>query len=67
MNFFTEIDNYAEMAAIVNDPITCTQKCKNAYIILLKTKKFQSGLKEWDKKDRHDQTWDNFKTHFRNV
>ena len=38
--FFTEIDNYAEMAAIVNDPMTHTQKFKIAYIILLKTKKF---------------------------
>ena len=39
---------------------------QNAYIILLK-KKTRSGLKEWDKKDRHEQIWDNFKTHFCNV
>ena len=46
---FTEIDNYAEVANIVNDPITSTQKCKLSYIVLLNTKKFQSRLKEWDK------------------
>ena len=37
---FTKIDNYAEEANIVNNPITSTQKCKLAYIVLLNTKKF---------------------------
>ena len=55
------------MASIVDDPMTSTQKCKTAYIVLLKTKKFRSGLKEWDKKERQEQTWENFKTHFQNV
>ena len=64
---FTEIDSYAEIASIVDDPMTSTQECKIAYIALLNTKKFRSGLKEWDKKDRQHQTWENFKTHFRNV
>ena len=58
---FTKINNYAEMAAIVKDLMTQTQKCKIAYIILLKTKKFRSGLKEWDKKDRNQQMWESFK------
>ena len=35
---FTEIDNYAEIANIVNDPISSTQKYKLAYIVLLNTK-----------------------------
>ena len=48
---FTEIDNYAEVSNIINDPISSTQKCKLAYIVLLNTKKFRSGLKEWNKKD----------------
>ena len=61
---FTEIDSYAEIASIVDDPMTSAQKCKIAYIVLLNTKKFRSGLKEWDKKDRPHQTWENFKTHF---
>ena len=64
---FTEIDNYAEVVNIVNDPISSTQKCKLAYIVLLNTNFFCSGLKEWDKKDRQNQTWDEFKTHFRQV
>ena len=61
---FKEIDSYAETAAIVNDTMTNTQKCKIAYIVLLKTKKFRSGLKEWDKKERQQQTWEDFKLHF---
>ena len=48
---FTEIDSYAEIAAIVNDPMTNTQKCKIAKIVLLNTKKIRSGLKEWYKKE----------------
>ena len=66
-DFFTEIDCYAEIASIVDDPIKSTQKFKIAYIALLNTKKIRSGLKEWDKKDPQHQTWENFKTHFRNV
>ena len=40
---FIEIDSHAEIAAIVNDPMTNTQKCKIEYIVLLKTKNFRSG------------------------
>ena len=64
---FTKIDNYAEIAEIVNDSMTNTQKCKIAYIVLLKTKKIRSRLKEWDKKERQQQTWEDFKLHFQNV
>ena len=38
---FTEINNYADIATIVNDPITNTQKCKIAYIDLLNKKNFK--------------------------
>ena len=35
---FTKINNHAKIATIINDAMTNTQKCKIAYIILLKTK-----------------------------
>ena len=54
---FTKIDNYTEVANIVNDQILSSQQCKLAYLVLLNTKKFQSGLKEWDKRERQLQTW----------
>ena len=47
---FTEIDNYAKIATIVDDPMTSTQKCKIAYIVLSNTKKSEGDLKNGTKK-----------------
>ena len=54
---FTEIEDFAES---INDPISTVQKCKLAYIVLQNTKRFKSGLREWDRKPLEDKTWDNF-------
>ena len=35
-------------------------------MILLKTGKFGSYIRDWNKKPFNNQTWMNFKTHFRN-
>ena len=42
---FTEIEDFADIAESINDPITTVQKCKLAYIVLQNTKMFKSGLK----------------------
>ena len=34
---------------------------------IIKNKEIQGGLKEWDKKERQQQTWYDFKLHLRNV
>lgn len=64
---FTEIDEYAEVMEIVGDPVSESHKCQLAYIVLLNTRTFKSGLRDWDKKVQADKTWDKFKEHFREV
>ena len=64
---FTEIEDFADIAESIDDPITTVQKCKLAYIVLQNTKKFKSGLREWDRKTPEDKTWDNFQAYFRDV
>ena len=62
---FTEIDDLAEILDAIGDPLTGVQQTKIDYVVLQNTKRF--GLKKWDKKQLGDETWINFKTHFRLV
>ena len=64
---FTEIEDFADIAESIDDPITTVQKCKLAYVVLQNTKKFKSGLREWNQKQWEDKTWENFQAHFREV
>ena len=64
---FTEIEDFADIADTINDPISTIQKCKLAYVVLQNTKRFKSGLWEWDRKPLQEKTWDNFQSHFREV
>ena len=45
---FTEIEDFADIVESINGPISTVQKCKLAYIVLQNTKRFKSGLCEWD-------------------
>ena len=64
---FTEIEDFADIVESINDPISTVQKCKLAYIVLQNTKRFKSGLREWDWKPFVEKIWDNFQSHFREV
>ena len=47
---FTEIDDLAEIAEAIGDPLLDVQQTKLGYVILKNTKRFSSGLKKWDEK-----------------
>ena len=64
---FTDIDDLAEIADAIGDPLTDVQQTKIGYVVLQNTKRFSGGLKKWDEKQLADKTWGNFKTHFRLV
>lgn len=77
---FTEVDDLANIAESANKPLPDDQKIDMAYIILQNTRKFTSGLREWDKMQLRNATqaqangivqptpsWDEFKDHFRTV
>ena len=42
---FTEIDDLAEIAEAIGDPLSDVQQTKLGYVILQNTKRFSSGLK----------------------
>ena len=63
----TEIDDLADIAELANSPITDRQRVDMGYIILQRCKQYKTGLKEWNERPLADRTWNNFKTHFRNV
>ena len=56
----TEIEDFANIAKSINNPISTMQKCKLAYIVLRTTKCFKICLREWDHKPLADKTWDKF-------
>ena len=64
---FTEIEDFADIAEAINDPILTVHKYKLAYVVLQNTKRFKSGLREWDRKPLVEKTWENFQVHFREV
>ena len=64
---FTEIEDLTDISNIAKNPITEAQKVNLAYLVLQRTGVFNSGLKTWNDKVPTDKTWDNCKSHFRNV
>ena len=64
-NIFTEIDEFSDIAVIAKSPISDQQRIDIAYLILQKLRQFKNGLHSWNKLPRVNQTWDNFKIHFR--
>ena len=64
---FSEIDDLAAIAEIANSPLTPSQKVNIAYIHFQKCHIYKSALAKWDEKEWADQTWANFKTHFRTA
>ena len=61
---FLEIKEYTEITYILKDPISEPQKWQLAYVVLLKTKKFKSRLKDWEKQPKANKMWDNFQKYF---
>ena len=64
---FTEIDDLAEIAKAIGDPLLDVQQTKLGYVILQNTKRFSSGLKKGTNRRLKKKTWTNFKNHFRGV
>ena len=64
---FSEIDRFAKMCKYAGAELTETQICNFGYMHMLKLLKYKSTLKEWNKKPKVDQTWNNFKILFRDA
>ena len=64
---FTEIENYAEICALTNSPLSNKQQIDFGYILILKMLKYKSALRKWNELPAADKTYDNMKTVFRKA
>ena len=64
---FTEVEEYEQLCELANSPLSDKQKIDHAYVIILKTLKYKSTLKEWNKLPQEQATWPEFKKLFRNA
>ena len=65
-NVFNAVENLMDFAVAAGIPYINKQVVTFAYMILLKTGKFGSYIRDWNKKPFNNQTWMNFKSHFCN-
>ena len=64
---FTEIEDPGTIAELAHAPMTEQQKINMGYLLLQQTQVYSTALNRWNQKDRADQTWANFQTHFRDA
>ena len=64
---FVEIDELADIYTLQRNQLTEKQLIEIAYVVIEKAKTFKKDLRDWNRKQDEDQTWSNFKTHFRNA
>ena len=69
-NVFTAVTKLVDFASAAGAPFTRPQTINIAYCILKKTKVFNKGITEWNRRIKthpNQATWLNFKTHFRDA
>ena len=64
---FAEIDELATIAELAKAPMTEQQKINMGYLLLQKAQIYSNALNKWNQKEQAEQTWENFKTHFRSA
>ncbi len=64
---FTEIDDLGTIAELARVPMTEQQKINMGYLLIQQTQVYSTSLNKWNQKDFDDQTWDLFKSHFREA
>lgn len=64
---FNKLEDFNDLANIGGQPVSETQLVSKAYIIVLKTRKFNEATKEWNRLPPAQKTWTIFKTHFRQA
>ena len=64
---FTEIDDLGTIAKLARALMTEQQKINMAYLLLQQTQVYSNALNRWNQQDFDNQTWENFKAHFREA
>ena len=65
--FFRTVEDYTEYATFSGSPVPTATIIMTAYEVLRRTNKFKSDLIKWKELPQGQQTWNNFKSHFRNA
>jgi hypothetical protein len=65
VNIFTDINAYAHMAEAAHSAETASQLINIGLIIITRSTIFSSDIRKWHDKPSLDQTWPNFKDHFK--
>ena len=63
---FNKIDDLMDLANATGSPYSAQQIINFGYILLNKTSKFSQGIREWNRLQPAQKTWDTFQTHFTN-
>ena len=64
---FNKVDDLMDLASAAGSPYTAKQLINFAYVIINKTGKFTTGIREWNRLPENQKTWENFTTHFSNA
>ena len=64
---FTEIDDLATIAELAKAPMSEQQKINMAYLLIQQAQVYSTALNNWNQQDQDAQTWESFKTHFREA
>ncbi len=61
---FNRIDDLMDLANAAGSPYSAQQVINLGYIIVNKTGKFSTGIREWNRVPHNQRTWEAFCTHF---
>ena len=64
---FVEVDELSDIYTLQKNELTEKQLIEMAYVVIERAKAFKKDLREWNRKEEIEQTWINFKKHFRNA
>jgi len=61
---YNKIDDLMDLANAAGSPYSAQQVINLGYLLLNKTGKFHTGIREWNRIPQDQQTWDAFQMHF---
>ena len=64
---FVQVDELADIYTLQRNQLSEKQLIEMAYVVIERAKAFKKDLREWNRKAEGEQTWINFKKHFRNA
>ena len=64
---FNAVEEFVDFADLAQQPVTQRQTVAKAYTILNKTRRFKTPITEWNRLPSAQQTWLEFKIHFRRA